>query len=163
VTTPINRQPTGWLGFLGIKNGGRYPSQSSDTLAPTWDLSDLYLSNSRNWATTSAAVNGLGNYPHFTPPNGQVWYVHSYGGVSPTLGSGETLIMVPLLWNTALGYGTPLSDGTSLQAAVGNRASVALPRPIILGPGDSLGFAAIRWTLGTINVVVNCCYTVLEA
>jgi hypothetical protein len=161
--TAINRQPTGWLGFLGIKNFGRNPSTAAQVLAPTWDLADLYLAQSRKWLTTSIAVNALGNYPCFGPPAGQVWHVWSFGGITPTLGTGETCDLVPLLWNAALGYGTPLSAGNNLLHAVGHRATVALPYPIILTPGDQVGFAATRFTIGTLNTVVNCCYTILDA
>lgn len=161
--TAINRQPTGWLGFLGIKNFGRNPSTASEVLAPTWDLKELYLAQSRRWSTISIPVNGLGNYPALGPPAGQVWYVWSFGGVSPTLGSGETLDMVPLLWNAALGYGTPIGACNNVLSAVGNRAYVGLPYPMVLTPNDQVGFAATRWTLGTINVVCNICYTVLDA
>lgn len=39
---PINKQPTGLLGFLGIKNGGRYPEQLISALSPTWDTMRHY-------------------------------------------------------------------------------------------------------------------------
>ena len=56
----INRQPNGLLGFLGIKNFGRNPTSLGEQLAPTWDISRLYMADAAWWTRVDVAIGAPG-------------------------------------------------------------------------------------------------------
>lgn len=57
---PLNLQPIGLLGFLGIKNGGEYPQELVNVLSPTWDLMRHYTAlNSVEIIATTAGTTGV--------------------------------------------------------------------------------------------------------
>ena len=158
----INRQPTGWLGFLGIKNFGRNPSTAADVLAPTWDLSDLYLAQWRTWVNSSQVISAQGNFIAFTPQAGQVWHIHGFGLKTGVLGAGGAVngclsmragnpaVLVPL---TTPGVTPP----------VGAAWAVALDRPIILAANESLSYDVTEFAGANLNVILKICYTQLDA
>jgi len=156
----INRQPTGWLGFLGIKNFGRNPVMAPESLQPTWDLATLYLASSQEYITaTLSVVNAIGNWPLLTVPNGEVWYVHSAAVFTQT-GAGETfngnlarisqsnLITCPL---TAPIIQVGVSD---LQNPIAG--------PFVLQSGESIGISAVA-VIGTVNAIPFAVITRLSA
>jgi len=81
----INRQPFGFLGFLGIKNFGRNPATVGEVLAPTWDLADLYLKTNAVWNGATIAVAGAGVTSFVTVPAGEVWVIHEAGWYTPNV------------------------------------------------------------------------------
>jgi len=162
--TSINRQPTGWLGFLGIKNFGRNPATAADVLAPTWDLADLYLSANRQFVSGAISLNAIGTFPAAGVPAGQVWYVHGFAAITNILAVGNTLQYQVMLYNVALGNAVPIA-GTGPAAAVtaGSNAIAALQSPIILQPGEALGVYVTGFAGAAIGAVVNTAYTRLDA
>jgi hypothetical protein len=160
----INRQPTGWLGFLGIKNFGRNPTQAAETLAPTWELSDLYLATGRRLITTVGTYTGTGTYPVQGVPPGQVWYVYAASVISSLLVAGNTLNATMQIYNTSLGQAVTLGGtGPQLGVPVGGRCVAALNRPIILVPGEALASYCATFSGANIGYTANVLYTVLEA
>jgi hypothetical protein len=147
---PINRIPWGLLGFLGIKNGGRNPSALADFVQPGWDLGELYLQTNSEFFSTAGAVNALGYNVGFSSALAEVTWVHGYSVVTATLGAGQALngcIMVADQNGiTGVAYG-PIRD----PGAVGNRLLLALERPVILSPGQQIGFYISSIAAGPIN------------
>lgn len=162
--TAINRAPVGWLGFLGIKNFGRNPSTAAEVLAPTWDLSELYLATNRTWATVSSAITGLNQFAFNGPPAGQVWYVHSAGVITNALVAGNDVDCQMALYNEALGQSSPLIFNIVNPApAVGARVTAAIPHPVVLNPGEALALHVTRFAGAAISFTGRMVYTRLDA
>ena len=159
----INRQPTGFLGFLGIKNFGRAPATTGDVLAPTWDLRDWYLAQSRLYIQQTVAVNATGNYLSFTCPPGLAWYVHAMGLASDALAGAATLDGGLVMFNTNNTAVIPISDTLRQLPTAGNGIQISLGRPIIIASGEGLGFKITRYTAGPTNVYPSICYTPMDA
>lgn len=162
----INKSPVGWLGFLGIKNFGRNPSQVAEVLAPTWDLSELYLSAQRVTVITSGTINGVGTYPAFTPPAGRVWYVAAFSVTTNALNAANVVNCVPMIYNSALGYEHAIGNGLPsvvTGANPGTRVVFGIERPLILQSGESIGFYCSEFVAPNLAYVVRMLYTVLQA
>ena len=162
--TAINRQPTGWLGFLGIKNFGRNPATAADVLAPTWDIAGLYLASSQRYATTSNTPTGLGLiYASFTVPQGEVWHVHSFGVYSAPL-AGASLIGVMLVrYFAPQAIYVPIMRGPPGPFAAGQVLSAGIDQPCILSAGDSIGYQVVYYTAPNPTLTQTICYTALPA
>jgi hypothetical protein len=162
----INKQPTGWLGFLGIKNFGRNPSQVAEVLAPTWDLSDLYLASSRQLVITTGTINAVGTYPAFSPPAGRVWHVWGFGVLSVAMNAANVIDASPMIYNVPLGHPVVIGNGLNTIAdgtVAGSRVSFGIDRPVILVPGDSIGFYCNRYVGPALTYTAHMLYTVLQA
>lgn len=150
--TPINRLPNGLLGFLGIKNGGRYPDQMGTTLAPTWDLSDLYLGTNVEVATNGPNATGTNFVGHHTVPQGQIWYVFEFGVFSTVLIAGQALRGSIAVLDSGQTVTVPATAYAGPAAAPNERFCCTLDRPIILLGGDTIGFLCTTLTAGPIQV-----------
>lgn len=138
---PINAQPLGILGFLGIKNGGRFPQHFGDNLQPVWDLSQLYLDCRAIYTDDAGTIAADGEVRVFTVPDGEIWYVSEYT-VYLTTGAGDTLDSLsltrfasgPIQWLS-------ISDGVPVAASI-DSTILHMDRPRILQSGEGLGFEA---------------------
>lgn len=155
----ISRIPAGILGFLGIKNGGRYPQRLLDQLAPTWDLAQLYLNSYAEYLTVASTIVGPGYTIFFSAPQNETWYVTDYS-LDIASGAGEA-------WQGCLARATAnnlaqvrLSDDWTLGASTW--AARVGPRGVILAPGESLGVSTDSVT-GVIDIVSQCRFTVLQS
>lgn len=141
--TMINRIPAGWLGFLGIKNFGRAPSSSGEVLAPTWDLADLYLNSNIRYASAvyAAQANGV-TVPLFTAPLSEVWVVHQFGCYVDT--AAGAACQVDLVQISQAGENCAIANSISLGA--NGKGSLCIQRPVMLSPGEALGFRNLGLT-----------------
>lgn len=146
----INRLPLGLLGFLGIKNSGLYPSTLSETLIPTWDLTDLYTAGNSEVAQVSVNIAAIGSQAAFTVPNGEAWRVLQLSARSPTLGAGQTLQLGLQITDPAGTSTIEVADPTT-AVTNGMRCAVALRNPLIAGPGFSLGIDVMQLVAGPVN------------
>lgn len=78
----INRVPQGFLGLLDTKTLGQNPSDLSNTIVPTVDLKELFLSNSglKGDGVTAAGVTSASlqvRVADVTVPAGELWFVVS--------------------------------------------------------------------------------------
>lgn len=162
--TSINRAPTGWLGFLGIKNGGRNPSQAGDFLSPTWDMSDLYLATNRVWITTGGNITATGAAGGPVVPQNQVWYVQGFCVFAAPLVAGNVLDFEVTYYENALQLPVTFA-GSAPQFApvVGSRPSCKLPYPLFMHPGQALGFFVNTFAGANIAYTLNMVYSPLEA
>lgn len=150
----INRLPLGWLGFLGIKNGGQYPQDTSPILAPTFDLAEMYYSaNSEYLAATNAAA-AIGGVTYFTVPNGETWWLLNAAAQSVTLGAGQTVEFV--LQTTDPGnLATIILSQAQGSRTVGARATTLLQAPCFLTAGSTFGISVTALVAGPVNVSVG--------
>lgn len=154
ITNPsINRIPQGLLGFLGIKNGGRYPQELSPTLAPVVDLFDHYSNTNREYQTASVAVAALGQTNFHTVPVGQWWYCCHASLFTATIGAGAAYAGV-LCMIDASGLVTTMLSSVSPAAGPG-AVYTAQARQFWLGPGESLGVYTTGLTAGPISTGVS--------
>lgn len=149
----INRLPQGLLGFLGIKNGGRYPQEIADVLAPVWDLADLYLNTNSETRADVLAIAAIGSQAFWTVPNGECWYVTLASCATGTLGAGQT-IELGLQTTDAAGLVTIAVSPMSGSRTVGQRCAQSLPQPVIVGPGATFGINCTQLAAGPVNVTV---------
>jgi hypothetical protein len=154
--TPINKQPFGLLGFLGIKNSGRYPGSLGKLLLPTWDTGKLYLDNFGEFATNLAAHAAAGKILTHLVPGDQIWYVDSYS-ISFVTAVGQTI-------QVAIGRFSPnqaiwVGYGNSFLIGPSSSVTVALERPMFLMPGEGIGFFAQTLVAGPVTGEHNLRFT----
>jgi membrane protease subunit HflK len=133
----INRQPTGWLGFLGIKNFGRNPEQVAGVLAPVWDYSEWYLQTAAQFTNTAGSFNAVGFFAEFQVPTNEVWTVHALSCLAGPLGGGETIRMHAAIADQASSVFTILPNTSDSRVATANDFGIcAAQGSFILGPGE---------------------------
>lgn len=143
---PINRHPLGLLGFLGIKNGGRYPQQPrDDALRWVWDLSQVYLQSNTEFVTTTIAATALGSFDGLTVPFGENWYVTHFGVGSGTQGAGESIAYALSVTDPSVTVSVPITM-PSPTATTGNRTSNARLEPFLLQTGWRLAVQVTTFT-----------------
>lgn len=155
----ISRIPQGILGFLGIKNGGRNPRYLVDQLAPTWDMTSLYLENAAQYQSTVSTLNATGYLALFSAPPGELWLVTDYS-VDLATGAGEA-------WQGVLSRATAnnlaqvrLADDRTFGASAWG--AMVAPRNLYLAPGESLGISTDSVT-GPVDYVSQIRYVILQA
>jgi len=158
----LNALPVGWLGFLGIKNGGKYPQVAAETLSPTWDLSSLYLGTNSRQRSDKRSITSIGAQAFFTVPQGEVWVILLQSAATGTLAATQSILM-----------GLQITDAAGLvtiqytphlppfAAGDGQRAAIGYEGPLIAGPGQSVGINAVVFANGPIEVTLATRYCVL--
>jgi len=149
----INKLPLGLLGFLGIKNGGRYPEELSNILSGTWDLGPLYLNANSETRADVLAIAAIGSQAFWTVPTGEAWWVQLASAATGTLGAGVT-IELGLQTTDAAGLVTIAVSPMSGPRTVGARCAQSLPQPVLVGPGATFGINCTQLAAGPVNVTV---------
>ena len=147
----INKLPLGWLGFLGIKNGGEYPQDASTVLSPTWDMTNLYSYGNAEIANDNQNTSVLGNVSLTTVPNGETWLVLDQSATTGDLTAGQTIEFCTnwtdpaQLVNIETGYmnGSRTTPG---------RCIALVNRPYFATPGSRMGVTVTQIAAGPINV-----------
>lgn len=147
---PIQTNPVGLLGSLGLKQMGQNPPDFLDQIRGTVDLWKLYMEASATFLASLDLPLALGDTSlqrdlSITPPQNRAWWVH---GVNLRLGIQATgtatliqarldrvLVADPSKHECLIGTQTiaPVTVST-----VGREWSLSLPHPIILVPGEAL-------------------------
>lgn len=140
----IQRLPVGLLDLLGMQSTGDTPHVINGEVQGTMDLTDLYLTDrltGANVATANVAAVG----PILTttgPAPGEMWLVYGITGSSLGALAAATGFTGNILINRPSAGG--FSQFVSQSAVVANPAlwagSVTYERPMIMRPGDTLGF-----------------------
>lgn len=161
----INRNPLGWLGFLGIKNFGRNPVTASEFLAPTWDLSSLYLEAASRYSETAFFINAAGVFPVVTVPQNEVWYVLNMSVRSDVVTGATPLLQVACVISPQAGSSNVnVSQHSERITSLTGRAMAATSYPIIAQPGERLGaYCAEYSSAAQINCSLSLRYTILQA
>lgn len=157
----INKLPLGWLGFFGIKNGGRYPEEASSVLSPTWDMAQLYLYTNAIISSDLLSASAVGSLTFKTVPNGEVWAVLLQAAQSATLTAGQSFQMCTNWTDPAVT--TNIENGqSSILAGVGGRATCINDRVFFAGPGSRLGITCNAIAAGPVNVTLKLQYAVMQ-
>lgn len=137
----INRQPTGILGFLGIKNFGRNPEQVAGVLAPVWDYSEWYLQTNAQFTNAAVSFTAVGFFAAFQVPTNEVWRVHTLSCLAGPLAAAETIRIHPAIADQASAVFTIMPQNPdTISVTTGGFAVCAAPGGFILGPGEVAGF-----------------------
>lgn len=157
----INRNPLGWLGFLGIKNFGRNPTNAADILAPTWELSDLYLNAAVRYQEVAGSLTAAGKFNGFTVPGGKVWYVLQFS-VRSDVPTGATPALQLACQLTAQSNLTTVNVSQVSERITSNngRAMACIERPLIAQPGEILGAYVSEFVSAA---AINCSYAIRYA
>ena len=142
--------PAGWLGYLGIKNGGKQPRLVMPDLASMLEMSMFYRAGNRvvlfgPGAGVVAIQNGLSVLA--TVPNGKVWCIESVGAVSTAaLGAVANVIAQISINASVSGAGAymagPPSNGGRL-ATTGEKLTCSMTYPVVALPGDTINVFTI--------------------
>lgn len=165
---PIQKIPSGLLGFLQLKNSGQNPSELPSLLQPILELRDWYFAaDARNF------YDSAGNVPIYSAPNNTVgfvgfatgptlitvpqdemWFIQDYLVATATLIATDTI-------QFAAGFRTP-DVGVSIQNMMGdpsvlstgpNRRAYAWARGLFVPPGSQIGAQVLTCqSLGTITL-----------
>jgi hypothetical protein len=148
----INRLPLGWLGFLGIKNGGQYPSETSQVLSPVWDLTQLYTFGNSEIDNVVQAIAAVGNTSYTTVPNGEAWLVLQQSAATDTLGAGQSF-RAALNWTDPAALVNIETSQVNPTATVGERYVIAnfAKDCYLAGPGSRLGITCTVLVAGPVN------------
>lgn len=145
----ISKLPLGFLGYLGIKNGGAYPRQLEPNYSPSFEMLPLIVgSNFEEFNFALGAMPAVGNAGSYSTalqvPQTEAWYV--------TLLSHRIFTGVGEAWNGYIALRRfpvsspnvvhPLCDvfAASVGASLSGVPQIARPTqtPLILGPGDEV-------------------------
>jgi hypothetical protein len=139
----IQKIPGGLLDQLGIKAGGRNPSDLSDEVRPQLDLSLHYLVNRLEAITVSEASTGVvagDSLAEILVPQGEAWWLKAIGykitGFSLTTSFMAKSFLRPGGTGTALRYGEIQSTFTHNS---GREISYGRPIDLIVPPGSQVG------------------------
>ena len=146
----IQRTPTGLLQYLGMVGTGIPPTLMADEVRASFDITPFYNAGVIAGQSVAGNVQVPGNTQIATVPAGQAWLVLG-GQLSVQAGAiGETVRTSALIG---------LKDGnnvrvatsqtmTSLAATARLSHGFMLPNPILLTPGESIGFVLEDSNLG---------------
>lgn len=102
MSRPIQTNPLGYLGLLGLKNNGQNPAEAIDTAQPMIEMGDMYRLDRRRWSFIDVGVANasipVGNLAPsqltlntlLTPQENEVWYIEG-GQFTAFLPAGITV------------------------------------------------------------------------
>ena len=155
---PINKHPSGLLGFLGIKNGGRYPQAMTDFLQPVMELRDWYLSaNEVAPRVDFQDIDNIGYQAYYTVPISEYWVINQATAFNfGTLIANQKLRLS--IASTKPGGNTVVLSPSPVQADEG-RLTVGLSRRIFVSPGETVGILVNELQGGPISIGLALRYT----
>lgn len=130
ITTP----PRGLISLFGLRDMGAVPADLSEQVAPTIDITEFCLTNRESVQLQVNAIAGLGTSFFGTVPANELWYVHSFTLVVPTLAAGQSIRLRPVLADSGLLF----VRGASGTATAGERLAVGTDRMFLATPGQVL-------------------------
>ena len=78
----IQRYAEGFLSLVGNKIGGREPTQLSDVVVPSVDMTQLLLGRTLSVEVVTMATSAYGDTQEMTVPDNEVWLLRG-GGIGP--------------------------------------------------------------------------------
>lgn len=146
----ILKYPKGLMAALGLRTDGRLPQFLAETVAPTVDLRDLYLLDTREFIQATDQPNPVlsaNTFPapsDLTVPSGELWYCWGYT-VACSTGAGEAIDLCPSVRYDSTNVAIPV--GPYKSAAANQHARAGASEPFWAGPGSVLGFVVASLTL----------------
>jgi hypothetical protein len=135
---PILTPPSGWLGFLGIKSGGKQPERVEASLKTNLEMLDFYLAGSRTVLVNNAlaaVANGLTLMA--TVPVGKVWIVEGISALSAALGAVAPQFGMFIAANNGIAFWQGPPSGVA-NGITGQVLGIRADRRLILNPGNTL-------------------------
>lgn len=161
---PILTPPAGYLGFLGIKSGGRQPSGVAGFVQPSLDMQSFYRAGLRTQLFRTGAVaagaNGV-DVNIATVPQGKVWLVECYTLVPTALGVAANLS--PWAWIAdPAGNMIYVSAPPARLSLTGEAPIVNIQGPMICLPGTvfrayataAAAYTAFNWFGNAVGIEV---------
>jgi len=133
--------PKGLLGFLELKNGGKFPQRlGSEALLPVIQLLDWYAQTNSEVLITapSAAALGVVSFGELVVPPLECWYVSDFVCDTDVLGAGDTIDMRLGYVQANSGLGFRVSQSTGTESAGAQATTNPLNRPFFVLPADGL-------------------------
>lgn len=149
--TPINRLPWGLLSFLGIKNGGRAPSQLGDLLVPVWNSADLYTQTNSECVDVVANITATGFNTFVEVSAGEHWLVHEFAGFTAPLGAGQSLKYACCALG-GVGSSHLILAETTVGAVVGERSGSSCQPGRWFPPRTQFGFLCYQLAAGPVGL-----------
>lgn len=140
----INRIAKGFLDLVGAQTGGRNPSDSSDLVAPTIDMTPFYHSDKFGIVSHSITPAALGPQTALVVPSNEAWMLYGIGWSQLILNAADRAKYTVGLGS--LPNSNPSADGgqpiwefdriaTGLATPQSLAAAVQFPVPFPLQPG----------------------------
>lgn len=134
---PLQRPPTGLLGFFGIKNGGKNPGSLGDVLLPTFRTREIYEASNFQFFNQRTFLGGVPAFIfNLTVPQGELWHVLFYNVLVTTF-AGDAFSGYVGYRDTPTSLTGPMSPSITLGA--NSAASTFVPQDLWLTSGESLG------------------------
>lgn len=153
----IQRLPRGLVDLFGLKSTGDAPHVLSDTVAPTSDFKDEYISDRVSLVTATVVPAGTGytNYVGSGPPFDEIWYLYHLslatgpnGFVNAVSTFEAWLELVPS--GASFGLFVPGTGTGALAAAArlypAGGVGIMFERPVLLRAGDTFSMNVATFT-----------------
>lgn len=141
----VSKLPRGLLSALGLQNFGEAPRELAMAYAPTIDVRELFLLDSREtviFTTQATPVVGSNFFANGAVPAGELWFVWQYF-VGATPGAGEAIRLGPSIQYQSVNM--PVGFAETIAATQNGRAFAQAP--FWASPGSVFGFWAQSLTL----------------
>lgn len=125
-TSPINRLPAAFLGFVDVKAMGSNPRFLESQVRPILDMRPHYMASGRITrisANVAVAGGGVQTFPDMLVPTNKAWLLESLVANGPTLGGADELDFEIVLRNQ---NGTVVYMGERFANRLNDRSFAAL-------------------------------------
>lgn len=145
----ISKFPYGITSILGLKDMGLTVREFAQTLAPTIDLTQLFMLNQRetigNFSQPTPVLGANQFNPRLFVPAGELWYVWDYN-ITATTGAGEAIeLACGINYEPGIGLTAIRGDYNNVLASQAGR--IGCLQPFWAPPGTEFGFAVKSLTL----------------
>lgn len=155
---PVQTYPAGFLGFLGIKNGGQNPGYLNPGLSVVFDLFKFYCQGARE--TPGTDILAFTNYQQsiassfYKVPAGQMWYVIDAWFAAPLSATAFSYVDMSVrdatsfnqsLWRDLTPTIRPLANETPILRT--GDFFMQSNEQVFLSLNGVAGVAALSWTM----------------
>lgn len=168
ITSPINRVPSGLLGFLDIKNFGQNPTDINQVVQPHLDLHPYYSASNRR-KISSASLNLIANdvaLSSLIVPANKAWIIDHFAASANTLTAGQALIAQLCIFNPAPSSQSMAQGEQSMAFVAGDfchfRFGPSQAPPYVAPAGYGFGVLVNRGLAFPIAITLSVMYTEVD-
>jgi hypothetical protein len=139
----IQRLPVGLLDLLGMQSTGDTPHSIAESVIPSIELTDLYLTDRlASIFGSSGALNATtsGNVANQGPPDGYQWLLYGCSYTSGAVAAAASISWVPAIYRASLGAYQAFGEKQLLAATQIAAKGIWFERPLVMRPGDRCGY-----------------------
>lgn len=136
---PVLTPPAGWLGYLGIKSGGKQPGVVAAYLTPTLDMDRFYRAGARTPirpGTAGIPATYNASVVIYTVPQGKVWLIEAFTIATNVLGAAANVVLT--LQAQDAGGNVFAQETNPIRGLTGEVMNSSLNGPLIALPGSTL-------------------------